>query len=123
MISVEYREEVHEKILRKVRRHLWNRAQIEEGGNGGTVQHSGQGRMEVWITEETTGSEGRKHTSGGVFVAINSNSGAVVGAEEGTMGSIPGIERIIVQVWGERQRTIAYLLSLLLALGRMDAEE
>ena len=28
------------------------------------------------------GSEDRKHTSGGVFVAIDSNLGAVVGAEE-----------------------------------------
>ena len=30
-ISVEYREEVHEKVLRKVRYLLWNRAQVEEG--------------------------------------------------------------------------------------------
>ena len=37
------------------------------------------------ITEETAGDEDRKHTSGGVFVAIDSNLGAVVGAEEGTI--------------------------------------
>ena len=37
-ISVEYREEEHEKAQQKVRHLLWNRAQIEEGGNGGAVQ-------------------------------------------------------------------------------------
>ena len=42
------------------------------------------------ITEETTGSEDRKHTSGGVFAAIDTNLGAVVGAEEGAVESIPG---------------------------------
>ena len=36
--------------------------------------------------------EDRNHTSGGVFVAIDSNLGAVVGAEEGTIESIPGNE-------------------------------
>ena len=39
--SVEHREEVHEKIQRKVRRLLWNRAQAEKGGNGGAVQQRG----------------------------------------------------------------------------------
>ena len=37
-ISVEHREEVHEKKQRKVRYLLWDRAQVEEGGNGGAVQ-------------------------------------------------------------------------------------
>ena len=37
-VSVEHREEVHEKVQRKMRYLLWDRAQIEEGGNGGTVQ-------------------------------------------------------------------------------------
>ena len=46
-INVEHREEAHEKIPRKMRRLLWNRAQIEEGGNGGAVQQRGQRRMEV----------------------------------------------------------------------------
>ena len=40
------------------------------------------------VTEETAGHEDRKHTSGGVFVAIDSNLGAVVGAEEGPIESI-----------------------------------
>ena len=35
------------------------------------------------ITDDTAGSEDRKHTSGGVFVAVDSNLGAVVGDEEG----------------------------------------
>ena len=51
------------------------------------------------ITEETTGSEDRKHTSEGVFVAIDSNLGAVVGAEEGAIESIPGNEGRIAQAW------------------------
>ena len=36
------------------------------------------------ITGEKANSEDRKHTSGGVFVAIDSNLGAVVGQEEGS---------------------------------------
>ena len=35
------------------------------------------------ITDERANSEDRKHASGGVFVAIDSNLGTVVGAEEG----------------------------------------
>ena len=49
------------------------------------------------ITEETAGVKDRKHTSGGVFVAIDSNLGAVVGAEEGAVESIPGNEGRIAQ--------------------------
>ena len=47
------------------------------------------------ITEETAGGEDRKHTSGGVFVAINSN----LGAEEGAIESIPGNDGRIAQAW------------------------
>ena len=43
-------------------------------------------------TEETTGDEDHKHTAGGVLVAIDRNLGAVVGAEEGAIESIPGNE-------------------------------
>ena len=43
-IGLECREKIHEKIPRKVRYLLWNRAQIEEGGNGGAVQQRRQGR-------------------------------------------------------------------------------
>ena len=51
------------------------------------------------ITDETTGSEDRKHTSGGVFVAVDSNLGAVEGAEETAIESIPGNEGRIAQAW------------------------
>ena len=35
------------------------------------------------ITDETAGNEDRKHASGGVFVAVDSNLGAIVGVVEG----------------------------------------
>ena len=41
----------------------------------------------------------KKHTSGGVCVAIDSNLRAVVGAEEGAIESIPGSERRIALAW------------------------
>ena len=41
--------------------------------------------------------EDRKHKSGGVFVAIDSNLGAVSGQEEGAVTSIPGNEERIAQ--------------------------
>ena len=44
-------------------------------------------------------SKDRKHTSGGVFIAIDSNLGAVAGEKEGAIDLIPGNERIIVQAW------------------------
>ena len=44
------------------------------------------------ITEEMAGDEDRKHRSGGVLVATDSNPGAVVGAEEGAIESFPGNE-------------------------------
>ena len=51
------------------------------------------------ITDENTGTEDREHTSGGVFVAVDSNLGAVEGAEEGANDSIPGNEGRITQAW------------------------
>ena len=38
-------------------------------------------------------------TSGGVFVAVDSNLRAVLDKEEGAVTSIPGNERIIAQAW------------------------
>ena len=49
------------------------------------------------IIDETAGSEDRKHTSGGVFVAVDSNLGAAMGAEEGAIDSIPGNKGRIAQ--------------------------
>ena len=51
------------------------------------------------ITDERASSEDRKHTSEGVFVAVDSNLGAVVGAEEGAIESIPGNEGRIAHAW------------------------
>ena len=51
------------------------------------------------ITDECAADEGRKHTSGEVFVAIDSNLGAVIGKEEGAVTSIPGDEGRIAQAW------------------------
>ena len=39
------------------------------------------------ITDERAGSEGRKHTSDGVFVAVESNLGTVVGEGEGSQAT------------------------------------
>ena len=50
------------------------------------------------ITDENAGSEDRKQTSGGVFVAIDSNVGAVIDTKKVVM-SIPGSERRIAQAW------------------------
>ena len=51
------------------------------------------------ITDERASSEDRKHTPGGVFGALDSNLGAVVGENAGTIESIPGKEGRIVQAW------------------------
>ena len=59
------------------------------------------------ITDETAGMEDRKHTSGGVFIAVDSNLGAVVGAEEGAVASIPGNEGRITQAWVPKKRSPA----------------
>ena len=51
------------------------------------------------ITDERAGSEDQKHTSDGVFVAVDSNVGAVVGEKEGAVMSIPGNKGGITQAW------------------------
>ena len=53
----------------------------------------------VRITDERAGSEVQKHTSGEGFVEVDSNLGAVVGAEEGAIESMPGKEGRIAQAW------------------------
>ena len=50
------------------------------------------------ITNENASSEDRQHTSGGVFVAVDSNLGAVLG-EEGAVAAIRGNEGTITQAW------------------------
>ena len=45
------------------------------------------------ITDETAGSEDRTHTSGGVFIAVDSTFGAVIRErKKGSVASIPGNE-------------------------------
>ena len=81
---------------------------------------------EVWrfaedaarITDERAIDEDRKHTSGGVFVAVDSNLGAVVGAEEGA-----GIEGRIAQALVTCPRRIAGFFGVLLALRWLDSQE
>ena len=51
------------------------------------------------VTVENASSEDRKHTSGGVFVAIDSNLNAVVVKAEGVVTSILGNEGRIAQAW------------------------
>ena len=96
-IGLEYREKVHEKIQRKGRYLLfWDRAQTEE-----LEEQFNKEAKEGWrfaadaarITGERVSGEDRKRTSRGVFVAVDKNLGAVVGAEEGTTVSISGNER------------------------------
>ena len=69
------------------------------------------------ITDERANSEDRTRTFGGVFVAIDSNLGAVVGAEEGAIESITG--RKNCPSMGERERRIANLLRLPMAFRGM----
>ena len=57
----------------------------KEGFCGCCVVTSSTGPMKLQAGD-------RKHTSGRVFVAVDSNLGAVVGVEEGTISSIPGNE-------------------------------
>ena len=51
------------------------------------------------ITDKNASSEDRKHTSGGVFAEVDSNLGAVIGTEEGSVNSILGNEGRIAQAW------------------------
>ena len=56
-------------------------------------------RQEEFSWQSTASSEDRKHTSGGVFIAVDSNLGTVVGDREGAVASIPGNEGRITQAW------------------------
>ena len=52
------------------------------------------------ITDERAGNEDQKHTSGGVFVAVDSNLGEVVGEKEERSSYInPRKLRRIAQAW------------------------
>ena len=97
--TLEYRKEVHEKILDVffgIERRL-RKEEMEEQFNREANEEWRFTADAARITDERASSEDRSHTSGGVFVAIASNLGAVVGAEEGIQ-SISGEGRI-AQAW------------------------
>ena len=73
---MEHRAKVYEKIQRKVRHLLWNRAAADAAR----------------VTDENAGDADRKHPAGGVFVAVDNNLEAVIGKEDGAVASIPGNE-------------------------------
>ena len=68
------------------------------------------------VTDEKASSEDREHTSGGLFVGIDSNLGAVVGNAEGSVTWTPGNEGILDQAWvnargGMRVLSVYFLFS------------
>ena len=75
------------------------------------------------ITDERAGIEYQEHTSGGVFVAVDSNLGAVVGEKEGAVTSIPGNEGTIAQAWVNVRGGMRMFCSILLAHGGMDPKK
>ena len=75
------------------------------------------------ITGEKACSEDRKHTSGGVFVAVVGNLGAVVREEDGKLASTLGDEGRITQVWVDVQGDMRVFSVYFLALTRLDPEE
>ena len=103
-VDLGHREKVHEKIQRKVRYLFRVSAQIEEEE---MEEQFNREAHEGWrfaadaarITDRRTGNEDRKHTSGGVFAAVDSSLRAVVGAEEWAIDSVPGNEGRIAQAW------------------------
>ena len=101
--DLEHRKEVFKKIQRHVRyllgkEHRLRKEEMEEEFSKDAKEGWRFAASAARITEETAGDEDRKHTSGGVVVAIDSNLGAVVGAE-GAIESIQGNEGRIAQAW------------------------
>ena len=70
--------------------HRMKKAELEEQFNKEAKKRWRFAADAARITDENAGTEDRKHTSGGVFVAVDSNLGAVVGTEEGAVESVPG---------------------------------
>ena len=101
---VAYREEVHERYKGTFDiffgiDHRMRKEEMDEPFNKEAKQGWRSAADAARITDETAGSKDRKHTSGGVSVAVDSNLGAFIGKEEGTFTSIPGNERRIAQTW------------------------
>ena len=51
------------------------------------------------ITDETAGSKDRKHTSGGVSVAVDSNLGAFICKEEGRLRRFQETKEELTKTW------------------------
>ena len=60
--------------------HRMKKEEMKEQFNKEAMRVSRSAADAARITDDRAGSEDRKHTSGGVFVAVDSNLGAVVGA-------------------------------------------
>ena len=75
------------------------------------------------ITDEYVSSEDRKHTSGGVFVAVDCDLGAVIGKEEGAVVSIPRQRGKNCPSMSKCKRKFACFLRIRLALEWLDPEE
>ena len=103
--------------------HRMKKAEIEEQFNKEAKKCWRFAADAARVTKENAGTEDRKHTSGGVFVAVDSNLGAVIGKEEAAVESIPGNKGRIAQAWVNVRGRYACLLSILVALGRLDSEE
>ena len=73
-------------------------------------------------TNKNASSEDRKHMSGGVFVAVNSNLGAVIG-EEGAVTSIAGNEGRIAKAWVKCEEVRGFLPLTFWHSKRMDTEK
>ena len=102
-------------------------AQTQEAGNGGTVQQRGQVRMEncSWCSKsyrwksKQWGSKAYVRRS---FLEVDSNLGAVVGANEGAVASIWGTEGRVAQAWVNVKGGLRFL-GVHLAIRRLDSEE
>ena len=70
--------------------HRRRRAETEEQFNKEAKQGWRLAADSARISDENAGSEDRKHTSGGVIVAIDSNLGAVSGKMEVVKQELPG---------------------------------
>ena len=90
-------------------------------GYRGAVQQRSQAGIQQG--SPTISSEDRKHTSGGVFVAVDSNLRAVkMQEEEEAVESIPGNQGRIAQARVNVRRG-KRVFRVLLALRRLDSEE
>ena len=75
--------------------HRLRKEEMEEQFNEEAKEGWGFAASAARITAEKAGDEDRKHTLGGVVVAIDN----ILGAEEGAIESIPGYEGRIAQAW------------------------